>query len=346
MPAEQAQVSAVSLHILTSEEHMKRNRSTPRLGAKPARACVFALVVVCGLVLTGCQPHLHDSTLALEAATAPVIDQAAATYRETNALHDIRVNYEIYERFDQANPAPGDLEVLLSYKDIASRLAVLEGFQVYVKSLCAITSGTNPPELADASANVGGQLTSVVNTLTPSVQKVLKISATDSSSSATISPTVEKGISTALLALGQFLINRKLKNELPALIGEMDPHVDALAKLLEDDIDVLTQQTDHDYKRIVNLQVLFIRKNRESNRLGPAEQRNEIMKVPDILRQQKAASGKLASLKGAIAQMAKAHHDLTAEAQAKNPESFKTKLQDLAQAASDLGSFYSSLPSE
>ena len=347
MPAEQAQVSAVSLHILTSEEHLKTNRHTPRLSARSARACVFALIVVCGLVVTGCQPHLNDSTLALEAATAPVIDQAAATYRETNALHDIRVNYEIYERFDQANPAPSDLEVLLSDKDIASRLAVLEGFQVYVKSLCAVTSGTNPKELADATANVGGQLTSVVNTLAPSVQKVLKISASDgSSSAAVISPTVEKGISTALFALGQFLINRKLKNELPAKIAEMDPHVEALAKLLEDDIDVLAQQTDHDYKRIVNLQILFIRKNSESNRFDPSEQRNEIMRVPDILRQQKAASEKLSSLKGAIALMTKAHHDLTAEAQGKNPESFKTKLQDLANAASDLGSFYSSLPSE
>ena len=51
-------------------------------------------------------------------------------------------------------------------------------------------------------------------------------------------------------------------------------------------------------------------------------------------------------LKAAIALMAKAHHDLTAEAQGKNPESFNAKLQDLANAASDLGSFYSSLPSE
>jgi hypothetical protein len=346
MPAEQAQVRAVSLHILTSQEHLKRTRWTPRLSARPARAFVFAFVVVCGLVLTGCQPHLHDSTLALEAATAPVIDQAAATYRETNALHDIRVNYEIYDRFEKSNPVPADLEVLLSDKDIASRLAVLEGFQVYVKSLCAITSGTNPKELADASENVGSQLTSVANTLAPSIQNVLKISAADSSSSAAISPSVEKGISTAVFALGQFLINRKLKNELPAKIAEMDPHVDALAKLLEDDIDVLKQQTDHDYKRIVNLQILFIRKNTESNRLGPSEQRNEIMKVPDILRQQKAASEKLSSLKAAIALMAKAHHDLTAEAQGKNPESFNAKLQDLANAASDLGSFYSSLPSE
>jgi hypothetical protein len=288
MPAEQAQVSAVSLHILTSEEHLKRNRRTPRLSARPARGFVFALVVVGGLVLSGCQPHLNDSALALDAATAPVIDQAAATYRETNALHDTRVNYEIYQRFDQAPPVPADLEVLLTDKDIASRLAVLEGFQVYVKSLCAITSGTDPKELADASENVGSQLTSVANTLTPSVQKVLKISAAESSSSAAaISPSVANGISTAVFALGQFLISRKVKNELPAKIAEMDPHVDALAKLLEDDIDVLTQQTDHDYKRIVNLQVLFIRKNSEGNRLGPSEQRNEIMRIPDILRQQK-----------------------------------------------------------
>jgi hypothetical protein len=187
----------------------------------------------------------------------------------------------------------------------------------------------------------------VVNTLTPSVEKVLKISAADSSSTRTaISPEVQKGVSTALYALGKFLIDRKVKNELPAKIAEMDPHVDALSRLLEDDIDILREQTDHDYQRIVNLQVLFIRKYSESNQLGPEQQRIEIMKVPDTLRRQKAANEKLSSLKAAIALVAKAHHDLTAEVQGKNPESFKEKLQDLANAASDLGTFYSSLPRE
>jgi hypothetical protein len=311
------------------------------------RVCGIALFFAVVLLVTGCKPHLNDSALALDAATAPVVDQAAATYRDANALHDIRVNYEIYERFDKANPTPADLQVLLSEKDIASRLAVLEGFQVYVKSLCAITSGTNPPALADASANVGSQLTSVVNTLAPSIQKVAGISAADSSSApAAISPAVGNGISTALYALGQFLINRKLKNELPAKIAEMDPHVSTLAKLLEDDIDVLSQQTDHDYQRIVNLQVLFIRKYSENNQLGPVQERAEVMKVPDTLRKQKAAREKLSSLKAAIALMAQAHHDLVAVAQGKDPESFEQKLQELANAAVDLGTFYSSLPSE
>lgn len=322
-------------------------RVTLRLRSGPVLAGAVVFTVLCGLVLTGCKPHLSDSALALQAAAAPVIDQAEATYREANELHDLRVNYEIYERFDKANPTPADLQVLLSDKDIASRVAVLEGFQVYVKSLCAMTSGTSPQELADASTNIGSQLTSVVNTLAPSVNNVQQIEATDSSTApSAISPDIQKGISTALYALGQFLINRKLKNELPAKIAEMDPHVDALAKLLESDIDLLKQQTEHDYQRIVNLQVLFIRKYSENNQLGPAQQRTEIMKVPDTLRRQKAAREKLSSLKAAIALMAKTHHDLNTEAQSKNPESFEQKLQDLANAATDLGTFYSSLPSE
>jgi hypothetical protein len=109
---------------------------------------------------------------------------------------------------------------------------------------------------------------------------------------------------------------------------------------------VLSQQTDHDYQRIVNLQVLFIRKYSENNQLGPAQERAEVMKVPDTLRKQKAAREKLSSLKAAIALMAQAHHDLVAVAQGKNPESFEQKLQELANAAVDLGTFYSSLPSE
>ncbi len=312
----------------------------------PLSLRLFVLVIVFGasFVLEGCKSRLSDSALALDAATAPVVDQAEATYRDANTLHNLRVDYDAVAQFDAKDPVynPRKLEMLLSDKDIDERLAVLTGFQVYVKSLCALTSGTAPKELGEASSAVGGQLSSLANTLVPSIQKTMGIASADSSGSSTavITPEVQNGISTGLFALGKYLAARKVKNELPAKIAEMDPHVQALATLLESDIDVLRDQEKRDYDRIINLQTLYVREN---GGLGADARRVEIMKLPDIVRKQRATDERLASLRGAIALLAQTHKELTAQAQSRNPESFQQTLQNLANAAQDLGTFYSSL---
>jgi hypothetical protein len=294
----------------------------------------------------GCHSPLNDSTLALDAASAPVIDQAAAAYRDANMLHNLRVDYDAVAQFDIPDPVynPRKLEVLLSENDIEARLAVLKVFQVYVKSLCALTSGTNPKELGEAASSVGGQLSSVVNTLAPAVTKAMGIAAADGgSTAAVITPEVQNGISTGLLALGKFIVSRKIQSELPGKIAEMDPHVQTLAKLLENDIDVLQDQERRDYDRILNLQTLFIRSNAA---LAPDQRRGEIMKLPQIVRKQHVADEKLTTLRAALVVLAETHHELMTQAQSKNPESFKSKLQDLASAATELGTFYSSLASQ
>jgi hypothetical protein len=154
---------------------------------------------------------------------------------------------------------------------------------------------------------------------------------------------VQNGISTGVYALGKFLINRKTNKELPGKIAEMDPHLQELSRVLESDIDILQDQERRDYDRMINLQTLFIRKSTE---LGPDQRRNEIMKLPGIVRKEKAAEEKLSSLRAAIVLLAKTHHELTEQAQSKTPASFAETLQQLSDAASELGTFYSSLSKE
>jgi hypothetical protein len=318
-------------------EQVKASRRIDRPCSR-ARAAVLCLLV--SAALCGCRLRMVDSTLALEAATAPVIDQAAAAYRDANKLHNLRVDYDAVAEFDAPEPVynPRNIQVLLSDQDIEARLAVLEGFQVYVKSLCAIVSGTNPKELGTASVSVGGKLTTLVNTLVPTIAKAAGVA-----SSGAISTESQNAITTGLDALGKFLINRKIKTELPAKIAAMDPHVQALATLLESDIDVLKGVEQRDYDRIINLQTLSIRKNAD---LASPERRAQIMKLPDMVRRQRAAEEKLTTLRAAIVLLAQAHQQLAAEAQGKNSESFKQKLQDLATAANELGTFYASLPAQ
>jgi len=328
----------------------------------------MAAMLVFGLLVTGCSlTPLAKHATALSAAIAPVVDQSAAAYRDAVALNQLRADYEAvvaYENKD-ANYDPRNTPVLLSQKDIQARLTVLAALQVYSKSLVEITKGTDSPELDAASKSVGSNLTSLGNDLAPSIESVLGIAATPSSTTTTtvttvsgatstttsstaattLSPAVRNGISTGINALGQFLVYRTVEKELPGKIVEMDPHVQNLCNVLADDIQTLQGLESRDYDRILDLEKQFILDDEKPGKhVNPQEHRAEIMKLPEIARQQREANEKLASLREAINKLARTHHALAIEVQRDNPETLKEKLAELADVGNNLGKFYSSLP--
>ncbi len=319
------------------------------------------------LPATGCLSSLNKHATALANATAPVIDQAEAAFNSANTIHNLRVDYEAVAQFDAATPVynPRTIQPLMSDRDIEVRLAVLAAFEEYVKSVVAITQGTDSPELRAAAKSAGANLSNLGNTLAPSVESVLGIasaaasttqttvtttsggsttvaSTTSSTPAAAITPTAQNGISTALDALGQFLISRKTKKELPPIIVAMDPYVKTLCDLLESDIAIVKGQESRDYDFIIDQQTLFIRE--PSSKLDPEQRREQIMKLPEIVRQQQASTQRLTELSAAIARLELTHHALAAEAQGNNPEALKSKLGEIEAAGSELGNFFSSLP--
>lgn len=312
-------------------------------------------MIAMSLCVTGCQQHLAKHAAVLSEAIAPVVDQSAAAYRDAVDLDNLRSDYEAVVAYQKKDSSynPRNVPVLLSEGDIQSRLAVLAALQVYSESLIEITKGTDSPELDAASTSVGNNLTSLGNNLAPSIEKVLGIAAAAGSASGTtsasaapvISPQVRNGISTGFNALGQFLVNRVIEKELPGKIVEMDPHVEALCKALSDDIETLDALEERDYDRILNLEKQFILEDDQpGSNANPQDHRAEMMKLPEIARQQREANEKLIALHEAIKNLAMTHHALAAEAQHNNPESLKDKLTELAGVGKGLGQFYSSLP--
>jgi len=114
--------------------------------------------------------------------------------------------------------------------------------------------------------------------------------------------------------------------------------------VLADDIQTLQRIESRDYDRILNLEKQFILEDElPGKNVNPQEHRAEIMKLPEIARQQREANEKLASLREAIDKLARTHHALALEVQQDNPETLKQKLAELADVGSNLGKFYSSL---
>ncbi len=319
--------------------------------ARVFRRASAALALMLVVSATGCLSSLNKHSVALSNAITPVLDQATQAYRDANTLHDQRTDFDAIQQFDQTSPVynPRNVQPLLSEKDIQVRLAVLAAFQSYAQSLVAITSGTDSPELDAAAVSVGTNLTGLGNTVAPSIEGVLGIAAATPAASSTstststatpaISTTAQNGISTATNALAQFLINKKVKSQLPGIIETMDPSVQSLCELLEKDIDALhdIETKDNDY--VINQETLFLR----TATMDPELRRQQIMKLPALVRQQRAADENIQNLKASIVRLALTHHALAAEAQGNNPESLLARMAELQAVAANLGSFYSSL---
>ncbi len=332
-------------------------------GARAARLGVIVFALGLPLVLAGCASSLSPHVTALAAATAPVADQATVAYHTAQAIHAESVDYDAAASFEQTQVfIPSNIQDWPPDKDIQIRLAVLEAFQLYVKDLGTITGGTDSPALDAASKSMGENLTNIANTLAPAAETALGVApapssttettttttsssttTTTSSSSSTlpplVSPEAAKGISVAIDALGQFLVNRTIEKELPKQIEAMDPHVQTLCELLARDITQLQIHEKLDSDDVIEKQMTFA----SNPKLDPEEKHVESMKLPAMARQQQANDRALTQLRAAIVNLEMTHHALAAAAQDNNPESLTQKLKDLSAAGESLGKFYSSL---
>lgn len=344
----------------------------PRAAATAGfRRSASILLLPALLVAAGCRSPLAKPSTAFSAAVAPVVDQSAAAYNAAVVLNDKRNDYEAVVAYQNKDASydPRNAPELLSQKGIQARLAVLAALQMYSQSLVAITSGTDSKDLDAASKSVGASLTALGNDLAPSIDGVLGIAAPSSTVETTVTtvsgptttattstqhvpvapltPEIRNGISTAIDALGQFLVNRTVASELPPKIEEMDPHVQALCTALANDIQALEGIEERDYNRILNLEKQFILEDQQPGaHVDPIAHRAEIMQLPELARQQRDAHAQLEALSQAVVKLAQVHRDLAAAAQGKDPEKFKDQLNDLATAGNNLGNFYSSLPAK
>jgi hypothetical protein len=334
------------------------------------RGSVAALALCLSVAASGCvESTLPKHVTALANATAPVVDQTTAAYHNAETAYEQGSDFDAITEFDASQPVynPRTVKVLLSEKDIQDRLAVLAALQLYVKDLAAITKGDDSPALDTASASIGSNLSSIGNTLAPSIDSVLGITpATESTTQTTVTTTagttttssttsasnpaplvssgVQNGISVALDALGQFLVSRTINKELPQKVEAMDPNVEQLCKLLSSEVGILQGLEHRTYDTIINQETLFLRANKD--KIDPDLRRAEIMKLPQLARQQRTADDQLTNLQAAIVKLALTHHALAAAAQGNNPESLTQKIGDLETAGESLGKFYSTLPGQ
>jgi hypothetical protein len=328
---------------------------------------IAPLVVAAFCVCTsGCMKSLKEHTTALAAASAPVIDQAEAAYHAANAVHERRAEYDAIPVFEQDHSID-KLKViheLIDDKDVEIRLKVLTAFQLYVKTLVEITTGTESPELDAASKSLGKDLTGLGNSVAPPLENALgipgtgptitvtttsttgnattSITSTRKSPAAPITTADQNLISTGANALGQFLTHRAIEKDLPPLVMKLDPQIISLCKTMIAEVDDMSDAESIDFNYMLGQEKQFVMD--PGITLSEVERRNEVAKMEELVREQHAVELQLGGLRRAILKLALTHHALAADLAKANPESLKDKLTELIAAGQNLGHFYSSLP--
>lgn len=322
-------------HPRASTEKRSAVTSRPKL-AHPACVLTFgAILAVCGC--RHAVAPITKNVSAFSTAASLVVDNSTNAYRAANDLHDQEqisagvIKVETGQAWDFHNISP-----LISPDGMKARTDILEALKSYAQSLAELTPSTDSSALTSASTSTGSNLKTLGATI--------KADPVGAKTGFSVDTQAANAVSTATLALGEYLEQRKVKQELPAITRDMDPHIEALCKLLTDDINTIRAQSKKDHEDLMRQQWVFIQMNRE--KMSGTELRDEVGKLATELRNEQATDNMLADLHSAIGRLAMTHHALAAAAQGDNPEALNARIADLSAAGANLAHYYQGLPSK
>jgi hypothetical protein len=319
------------------QNRLSSAHANPRVSARLFTAAATTLVL--SIFSIGCSlSPIAKHTAAFSTATTQVITSSENAYLAANQLRQQeQVAAAVYDYDKNPSWSPyTDTKPLLTPDQLNARITVLDGLKAYAASLVQITGGPSKT-LNTAATGVGSNLKALSTTAAADLKNSVK-------NAPVMSDTEAKGVSTAVFALGDYLIAKKVKGSLPKVTQQMNPVIQTLCELLNNDVVILRRQADVDYQTLIQNEDQFIR--HPPTPLDPVEHRDEIGKLITLADQQKANDELLAKLQVALHTLELTHQALAAAAQGNDPESIKQKLADLEAAGQSLASFYSSLPSK
>lgn len=298
------------------------------------------LVLAASSLLTGCIKKIQTSVPAFAQAVAltttnvqGAFDTVQGTVYDAQVMNYV-VNYD--GNFDPAKIG----KPWIPKETLAARMLVLQGLKQYASELSSLTS-YDVKTVDQASSGLGTAL------------KGLTATAPFKSVAANANFAIDIATS-AVDALGNWLIENKLRKGLPDAIVKMDKPIQDISKLLIADIGVVDADPEHPTRGSGLRHVLWLQYNLEiehwnsyvkthylDEKVNPDGRLAAIKQLAALATQQRAADQTLAQVAVTIKQMADAHTQLLKAAQAK--QSLMADVGDLLAEAQRLNAYYQSL---
>jgi hypothetical protein len=307
-----------------------------------SKRVLFLVTFCCLMLLSGCafSPLAKKSAAFGNAASAVVRNTSTGYDTIQRTTIDVGVSSLVLD-FDKSGFDRDKIKPFIPEHDLEIRQQVLQGLQKYSDDLADTASDHAFSSIDDQSQALSKQLTAL------STNADLKKIAPH----VTVNDSEAKGLATAVDVLGRVLVEQKRRKELPKIIAKMQPVLEQICHLLDEDIGNkpvngvagigLRDQLWDEYDALIRNQITYIRSN--SDKLSPAEKKAEISKLPELAQQQLDADAALVATQKALRDLPNAHKALLAS---DKDNTFKERLQVLIADGQQIGSFYSKLQSK
>jgi hypothetical protein len=241
--------------------------------------------------------------------------------------------------YDREGFHPDQIKKFLTDEDMGPRQELLKGLQIYAQSLAELSGGKPISTLDEQAKALGSQLQALSQ---ESVWTQAKWKASEAE---------VQGATTAVAALGQWLIEEKRGRELPKIVRDMNGPIQQISALLISDIGQkpsengsgghgLRNQLWVQYDDLLEHQDRYIR---ETPTLAPAEKRALIEQLPKLVARQRDSDRALAVTQDALKQFVVTHEAILASKSGKDDGAFRAQIAALISEGMRLKDFYDSL---
>jgi hypothetical protein len=299
----------------------------------------FIYCVILAVLLTaagGCaSPDAAHQIKSFSTATAQTIDNTTQAFNLVENTHfKMEVSEEVLH-FD-TNPGfnPGQIQPFMGTNALRIRLDVLNGLKSYAANLSALMGNGSLTNL-DLDTTAFGSTLSTLNTnlVKDAFFKNEPVSAEEL-----------QIFTTAIEALGNWLIEYKQQEEAKKAIASMQQPVADICRLLQNDLEILRKQMLDDYKQTLQNENTYILNYLTQFNNNPGEKRSEINELAVLTQEINNEAALFSLMESTTAKMAAAHKNM-GQVFSKNTTDISSLINEFSAESRRISNYYNSLKS-
>ena len=289
------------------------------------------------LFLTACVPSgiKKDLQAFSDGAATTITNTNDAFVMVDNNYYQVKVA-QLVANYDEKGFNPGTVMRFLPSEELSIRLQTLQALKTYAEKLNEIMGDDKLKELDSETKSLG--------------EGLLKLKGNDALKNVVPNDTSINILTSATDAIGHWFIDYKREKGVKDIVQDMNKPVQDICSLLVMDIGALPDSTGkggyglraqlhNQYEDLLKAQDSFILHNKG---LDPRSRREEIARLPEIVRERDAADATLSATQKAIKKLAETHTELARAFDAPTPK-LKTLVRQLGAEGNRIGQFYKAI---
>ena len=297
---------------------------------------VYALPVTLIFVLAGCtSPNAANQIKSFSDATILTISNTTQAFKLVEDSHfkeqvsDQVLNYDKKPGFN-----PEVLQPFMPTNALQVRLDVLNGLKLYAANLSALMGNSAMTNLDQETTKLGQALAQVdTNLVSDSFFKQAPASTTEI-----------QIFTTAINALGHWVIDYKRTQDAKELIASMQQPVSNICVLLQKDFYILGSQLQKDQQDTLRHMDLYVLNNLNQFNNSPGEKRATIEEMADFTEEMNTDAAIFLAMESSAEKLEAAHSALL-DVFSNNTTTINSLINELSTQAQSISTYYQSLKS-